>query len=126
VFEAVLALHIGVERVGRYLQVFYEEGPSSRRWEHTAMAFGRAFPGGSDPLFGGFFLMATVLNFIPVALAAPVPIEWVVVGVTHVLFLIHIARARHRAAGQRVADLTHFQQLRDTKPVTDPPPAPSS
>jgi len=35
-FEGVFALHIGVERIGRYLQVFHED-----RWEQTAMAFGR-------------------------------------------------------------------------------------
>src|SRR5262245_28415723 len=43
VFEAIFALHTGVERIGRYLQVFYEE-PPERGWEHVAMAFGRAFP----------------------------------------------------------------------------------
>src|SRR5215467_1128950 len=30
VFEAVYALHIGVERVGRYLQVFYETRAEER------------------------------------------------------------------------------------------------
>ena len=44
VFEAVFALHTGVERIGRYIQVFFE-APGERAWEHTAMAFGRAFPG---------------------------------------------------------------------------------
>ena len=45
VFEAVFALHTGVERVGRYIQVFYEsETPDSSNWEYTAMAFGRPFP----------------------------------------------------------------------------------
>src|SRR5439155_21852130 len=43
VFEAVFALHTGVERVGRYIQVFYEgETSDSLNWEKTAMAFGRA------------------------------------------------------------------------------------
>ena len=40
VFEAVFALLVGVERIGRYLQVFHEAGDGPR-WEHTAMAFGR-------------------------------------------------------------------------------------
>ena len=35
-FEAVFALHIGVERVGRYLQVFHGD-----TWEQSAMAFGQ-------------------------------------------------------------------------------------
>jgi len=43
-FEAVFALHVGVERVGRYLQVFHQD-----RWEQTAMAFGAPLAGtGSD------------------------------------------------------------------------------
>src|SRR5471030_516116 len=49
VFEAVFALHVGVERVGRYLQVFHE---TDGGWEHAAMAFGR--PAGAvttDALF---------------------------------------------------------------------------
>ena len=50
-FEIVFALHTGVERIGRYIQVFFE-APGERSWEHTAMAYGRMFPGGgSDPLF---------------------------------------------------------------------------
>src|SRR5438552_13761626 len=34
--EAVYALHVGVERVGRYLDVFFDD-----EWEHAAGAFGR-------------------------------------------------------------------------------------
>src|SRR5207253_4116872 len=37
-FEAVFSLHLGVERIGRYLQVFFEEDAG---WEHRAMAIGR-------------------------------------------------------------------------------------
>src|SRR4051812_18346735 len=39
-FEAVFSVHTGVERVGRYLQVFY--GSGDREWERTIMAYGRA------------------------------------------------------------------------------------
>src|SRR2546430_17277057 len=39
-FEAVFALHVGVERIGRYLQVFFEAEGESRRWEHAAIGFG--------------------------------------------------------------------------------------
>src|SRR5262245_1458044 len=35
-FEAVYALHVGVERIGRYLEVFFDDS-----WESAAMAFGR-------------------------------------------------------------------------------------
>src|SRR5262245_55951430 len=65
-FEAILALHIGVERIGRYLQVFYEEavtasGEQGPRWETTAMAGGPALPGGgTDPLFAALFSAAVV------------------------------------------------------------------
>src|SRR6187401_1115095 len=41
-FEAIHALHVGVERIGRYIQVFYEADPVGPRWETTAM---RAGPG---------------------------------------------------------------------------------
>src|SRR5688572_20024462 len=41
-FEAVHALHVGVERIGRYLQVYYEEGPDAPQWETAAMAVGPA------------------------------------------------------------------------------------
>src|SRR5262245_62631901 len=65
-FEAIYAMHVNVERIGRYLQVFHETGGG---WEHTAMAFGQRFPArGGDALFSGVFLMATALNYLPMAL----------------------------------------------------------
>jgi hypothetical protein len=45
-FEAIHALHAGVERIGRYLQVFYEAETTGPKWETTAMAVGPALPGG--------------------------------------------------------------------------------
>ena len=48
-FEAIFALHLNVERIGRYLQVFHERDDG---WERVAMRFGQRFPGsGTDPLF---------------------------------------------------------------------------
>src|SRR6476646_4270699 len=80
-FEAVFALHVGVERIGRYLQVFYDD-----RWEQTAMAFGAPLAGtGSAPLFTLFFGLATMCNCVPVLLAAPVRVELAVVGGAHAL-----------------------------------------
>src|SRR5829696_8448887 len=76
-FEVVFALHTAVERIGRYLQVFYEEDDPAhpeRAWERTAMAYGRTHPGGPDPLFVAYFVIATLLNFVPVILAEPVQI----------------------------------------------------
>jgi hypothetical protein len=111
-FEVVFALHTGVERIGRYIQVFFE-APAERAWEHTAMAFGQAFPGGgSDPLFTPYFALATVLNLLPAALARPTAIEWVVVVLPHLLFIAHLWRCRRRSAAQRAIDLDRFEKLK--------------
>ncbi len=54
VFEAVFALQVGVERIGRYVQVFHEfrwaceSGGRANMWEHAAMAFGRPRGRGDD------------------------------------------------------------------------------
>jgi hypothetical protein len=80
------------------------------------MAFGRAFPGGGpDPLFAAYFWMAGVLNLIPAALARPVAIEWVVVGVPHAVFAVHVWRCCRRAAVQRAIDLERFERLKGDK-----------
>jgi hypothetical protein len=108
-FEAVFALHVGVERIGRYLQVFYADA-----WERTAMAFGAPLAGtGADPLFALFFGLATVFNFAPLLLAGPTAPELVVVGGVHILVLARILQARRAATRQRGADLARFQQLHD-------------
>jgi hypothetical protein len=115
VFEVVFALHTGVERIGRYIQVFFE-APGERGWEHTAMAFGRTFPGGaSDPLFAPYFALATVANLLSAALARPRPFatEWVVVAVPHLLFLARLWRGRRRSAAQRAVDLERFENLKN-------------
>jgi len=114
-FEAIYGLHVGVERVGRYLQVFYEEGGNSSlapRWETTAMAYGRSFPGdGPDPLFVAVFGAATLLNLIPVLLPEATTQEIAGLGAAHGLFLIRLFVARRRAAGQRARDLERFRKL---------------
>ncbi len=117
VFEAVYALHTGVERIGRYLQVFHESGgtPTSARWEHTAMAFGRADArGGPDPLFATLFVLAALCNFIPAMLAGAVPVEWAVIGACHLLFVGRVMLAKRQAAGQRAADLERFETLKNS------------
>lgn len=110
VFEAIFALHVAVERIGRYIQVFFEPGSG---WEHAAMAFGKAPRGTAvDPLFANVFLFATVMNFVPVLIADPVAIEIVVIGALHVAFLARVVAARRAAAAQRAADLDRFRALR--------------
>lgn len=114
-FDVVFAIHTAVERVGRYIQVFFEDAERDRGWEHQAMEFGRRFPGGGiDPLFCTPFWCAIVLNLIPAAIAmpAPGPIEWTVVGLAHAALAVRIYAARHRAAGQRASDLERFTRLK--------------
>ena len=128
-FEAVFALHVGVERIGRYLQVFHEAGGAdgsggSGGWEHAAMAFGQ--PAGSattDALFTVMFLIATLFNAAPALVADPARVELVFVGGAHALFALRLVVARQTGGTQRAIDLARFQQLkRDaTVPVSAEP-----
>ena len=111
-FEVTFALHVGVERVGRYLQVHYEGTPDAPAWEHTAMRFGTVptpAAGRVDPLFSALFIFATALNLVPVVLATVgLPgglLELGVFGVLHLAFVVRIARARAYASRQRQLDL---------------------
>ena len=118
VFEAIFALHIGVERIGRYIQVFYEtdaadDVQSQRRWEHTAMGFGR--PAGAaaiDALFTVPFLLAAIFNIAPAMLLNPIQAELIFVGGAHALFVLRVIVARQAAAKQRGIDLARFKQLK--------------
>jgi len=112
-FESIHALHVGVERIGRYLQVFYESPEYGPRWETTAMAVGPALPGGGvDPLFTVVFGGATLANMVPALLPQPVPVELGVVATLHVLFLIRLARARGAAVRQRAVELESFKAVK--------------
>lgn len=112
-FEAIHALHVGVERIGRYLQVYYETSHDGPRWETTAMAVGPALPGGGiDPLFTILFAAATLLNAMLAALPRPTLAETVVIGVLHVAFLIRLVRARVAAARQRAVELESYKALK--------------
>lgn len=127
VFEAVFALHIGVERIGRYLQVFHETDPPDPpglpappalpRWEHAAMHFGR--PKGAattDALFTAIFVLAALFNVMPALIVDPQRVELVFVGGAHALFALRLIVARHLASTQRAIDLQRFEQLRNDKP----------
>ena len=110
-FEITASVHQGVERIGRYIQVFYED--DGRGWEHAAMEYGRQFPGsGSDPLFATYFWIAALFNFVPVLTAGPVALEWAVVGSIHVLFIVRVIVVKRDAAQQRVRDLERFMKLK--------------
>jgi hypothetical protein len=132
VFEAVFALHVGVERIGRYIQVFHEThgssdssdpggavgsdmagGPSGPGWEHVTMAFGR--PAGAptvDALFSVPFLLAALFNAAPAMILNPLRSELIFVGGAHALFVLRLVVARLAAAKQRKIDLERFQQLK--------------
>jgi len=111
-FEAIHALHVGVERIGRYLQVCYEAEPEGPRWETTAMAVGPALPGGGiDPLFSVVFICAAVINLIPPALPRPTRLELAAVLLPHAVFIFRVLRARGAAARQRAVELESFRAL---------------
>jgi hypothetical protein len=109
-FEAVFALHVNVERIGRYIQVFHEDRGG---WEHVAMAYGQRFPGsGPDPLSSRLFVLATSANFLPAALGGDIP-EVVVLAVLHLTFINRIRLAREFATRQRAEDLERFGLIKD-------------
>jgi len=112
-FEAINALHVGVERIGRYLQVFYESPAGEPSWETTAMAVGPRLPGGGvDPLFSLVFAGAALVNMTTALVPEPTPMETLIIGALHTAFLLRIARARQVATSQRARELRTFLEAR--------------
>lgn len=112
-FEATYALHVGVERIGRYVQVYYELDGGGPQWETTAMAFGPSLPGGGvDPLFTIVFLCTTIANLIVAAVPEPTPLELGVIGAFHVALVARVVRARRAAARQRAIDLDTYRAVK--------------
>jgi hypothetical protein len=110
-FESVFALHVNVERIGRYLQVFHEGEEAG--WETVAARFGKQpTPGAPDPLFGRLFVLATSVNFLPAALGWENIPELVVLAGLHLLFINRVRLARTFAAAQRDKDFERFVTLR--------------
>jgi hypothetical protein len=117
-FEAIFALHVNVERLGRYLQVFHEDG---RGWEHVAMRFGERFPGaGPDPLSTRLFVLTVSVNFLPAALGGA-PIEVAIIAALHLAFIYRIRTAQSFAARRRAEDLERFSELLQERPDTVTP-----
>lgn len=122
-FEVIRPLHFGAERIGRYLQVFYEEdGQPDRKldetpsWERVAMRLS-AIPGtGGHPLFVPVFFLATIVNTLPVLLAQPraTPVELVAMGIPHAAFMVWLFNADRAMRTQRAAELEEFRALRRT------------
>lgn len=121
-FEAIHALHVGVERIGRYLQVYYENPENGPSWETTVTAVGPGLPGGGvDPLFTLLFAGASFVNIVPALggvlyrSAAGLPqatrTELGVIGVLHLAFVIRVVRARGAAVRQRAVELETFRAI---------------
>jgi hypothetical protein len=117
--EVLRTLHLGVERIGRYIQVFFEEdrgggapgGPPA--WEHIAMQFGPTLPGaGGHPYFLAVFLVAAVVNFLAVLFPGPLLVEWTVLAVPHLAFIIWLIYCDRGMRKQRTAELGRFRELR--------------
>ena len=117
-FETIRPLHFGAERIGRYLQVFYEADGDPNRpmrdtpsWERVAMSFG-AIPGiGGHPLFVPLFLIAALLNYLAVLLPRPVTLELIVMGIPHLAFVAWMLAADRAMRSQRASELARFQEL---------------
>jgi len=113
-FEAIHALHVGVERIGRYVQVYYESSENGPQWETTAMAIGPALPGGGvDPLFTIVFAASALINVIPALLPAPVDVREIgVIAALHAAFVVRLLRARGAAARQRAVELESYRAIK--------------
>lgn len=118
-FEVIRPLHVGAERIGRYLQVFHEEAASAEgaasapAWERTAMALGPAVPGAAGhPLFIPIFALATLANLLAVLLPGPVPLELALLVVPHAAFAGWLAVADRAMRAQRTRELARFRELR--------------
>lgn len=111
-FEINFFIHTGVERVGRYIQVFYEERDGAPGWETTAMNYGAKFPSGLDPLFSMIFAGAAALNFLSSLAVAERRPGWIAVSLAaHLAFAYRIVGARKLSASQRALDLDRFRSL---------------
>lgn len=120
-FEVIRPLHAGAERIGRYLQVFFEEAAadpgaealSPPAWERTAMTFGAAVPGAAGhPLFAPVFGIATAVNFLAVLMPGPVQVELTAMAVPHAAFLVWLLYTDRGLRTQRTRELARFRELR--------------
>jgi|SoiMethySBSTD1v2_1073268.scaffolds.fasta_scaffold01028_16 hypothetical protein len=118
-FEAIHALHVGVERIGRYLQVYYEGSLDDPRWETTAMAAGPALPGGGiDPLFTAVFVLVSALNLTFAFYVSRTLTQDLAIGAVHGVFWARVIRARGAAARQRAVDLETFRAIKSRQEET--------
>jgi hypothetical protein len=115
-FEAVHALHVGVERIGRFIQVFYEGESAGPRWESTAMRLGPGLPGsGVDPLFTLLFVGAICANLLVVFIPSPSVAQATLLLLLHGAIGGRVVRARLAAGRQRTRDLEIFRRVRESE-----------
>ena len=112
IFEGVYALHVGVERIGRYLHTFHESD-SAPGWEHAAVAFGRPKGAASlDALFTVPFVLAAIFNLAPAVYLSPTNEELIFVAGAHALFVVRLFFTRATAARQRAIDRARFDEIK--------------
>jgi hypothetical protein len=98
-----------VERIGRYLLVYHND-----QWERVAGSLGPLKGGPTiDPLFAVPFLLAAVINLIPLLLTTPIVQELILVGGAHAAFAARVLSARAAAARQRTMDTARFTEQQD-------------
>lgn len=131
-FEAIRPLHFGAERIGRYVQVFYEEageppphganaassGPRPDRplrdtpsWERVAMSFGTVPGAGGHPLFVPIFVLTTLTNYLAVIVPGPLPIELAALAVPHLALIAWLVAADRAMKRQRALELARMRDL---------------
>jgi len=124
-FEVVRTLHLGVERIGRYVQAFFEEPAhetllphavpplSPPAWETSAMIFGPSVPGaGGHPLFLPIIVIATLLNYLAVVFPGPVIVELWTLAIPHVAFVVWMIYCDRAMRKQRASELARFRELK--------------
>lgn len=122
-FEAIRSLHFGVERIGRYLQVFFEEPAVSAvhpwdppAWERAVIHLGGQVPGAAGhPLFAPIFTVATLMNLSAVFLPDPLPAEWIPLTLLHGAFLGWMLYVDRGVRTQRAHDEGRFRDIRGGK-----------
>jgi hypothetical protein len=114
-FEISFFIHTGVERIGRYIQVYFEDASGWSGWETTAMNYGQRFPGGADPLFIMVFAASAFVNFFSSITTAVLRPGWILLSlIAHGLFAWRLITADRLATRQRATDLERFRALKNT------------
>ena len=117
-FEAIRPLHFGAERIGRYLQVFYEEAGDPERllrdtpsWERVAMRLGTVPGVGGHPLFVPTFVLATAINYVAAYPWRATMIDSILTAALHAAFAGWLLAAHRAMTRQRAIELERFRHL---------------